>query len=88
MVCAARDGRLVVFEYPDGSHVLMRDGRIGVTSAHPLAISPDGRTAASSDGKRTLILPVEELRTGAAQARLADGREDPDNAKRFEEGAE
>ena len=67
VVCASRDGRLVVFEYPDGSHVLMQDGRIEVTSAHPLAISPDGRLAATSDGRGTLILPVDELRTGAEE---------------------
>ena len=66
-MCASRDGRLVVFEYPDGSHVLMQDGRIEVTSAHPLAISPDGRLAATSDGRGTLILPVDELRTGAEE---------------------
>jgi hypothetical protein len=68
VVCASRDGRLVVFEYPDGSHVLMHDGRIEVTSAHPLAISPDGRLAATSDGQGTLILPVDELRTGAEES--------------------
>lgn len=67
LVCASRDGRLVVFEYPDGSHVLMQDGRVEVTSAHPLAISPDGRFAATSDGRGTLVLPVDELRTGAAE---------------------
>jgi hypothetical protein len=67
IVCASQDGRLVVFEYPDGSHVLMQDGRIEVTSAHPLAISPDGRLAATSDGRGTLILPVDELRTGAEE---------------------
>jgi hypothetical protein len=53
----------VVFEYPNGSHVLMQDGRVGVTSAHPLAISPDGRLVATSDGRGTTVLPVEELRT-------------------------
>jgi hypothetical protein len=68
VVCASRDGRLVVFEYPDGSHVLMQDGRIEVTSAHPLAISPDGQLAATSDGRGTLILPVDELRTGAEES--------------------
>ncbi|SDP95943.1 toll/interleukin-1 receptor domain-containing protein [Lentzea jiangxiensis] len=67
IVCASRDGRLVVFEYPDGSHVLMQDGRIEVTSAHPLAISPDGRLAATSDGRGTLVLPVDELGTGAEE---------------------
>ena len=67
VVCASRDGRLVVFEYPDGSHVLMQDGRIEVTSAHPLAVSPDGRLAATSDGRGTLVLPVDELRTGAEE---------------------
>ncbi|TYK43654.1 TIR domain-containing protein [Actinomadura decatromicini] len=66
-VCATRDGRLVVFEYPDRSHVLMCDGRIGVTSAYPLAISADGRTVATSDGQRILILPTEELHTDAAE---------------------
>ncbi|RSD10340.1 toll/interleukin-1 receptor domain-containing protein [Amycolatopsis eburnea] len=65
---ASQDGRLVVFEYPDGSHVLMQDGRIEVTSAYPLAISPDGRLAATSDGRGTLILPVDELRTGAEKS--------------------
>lgn len=68
VVCASRDSRLVVFEYPDGSHVLMQDGRIEVTSAHPLAISPDGQLAATSDGRGTLILPVDELRTGAEES--------------------
>ncbi|TQM85308.1 TIR domain-containing protein [Saccharothrix saharensis] len=67
VVCASRDGALVVFEYPDGSHVLMQDGRIEVTSAHPLAIAPDGRLAATSDGRGTLILPVDKLRTGAEE---------------------
>ncbi|TYB43950.1 TIR domain-containing protein [Actinomadura chibensis] len=66
-VCATHDGRLVVFEYPDRSHVLMCDGRIGVTSAYPLAISQDGRTVATSDGHRIFILPTEELDTGAAK---------------------
>lgn len=68
-VGTTRDGGVVVFEYPDGSHVLMHDGRIGITSDHPLAISPDGRTAASSNGEHTLIVPVEELRTGAAESK-------------------
>jgi hypothetical protein len=68
VVCASRDGRLVVFEYPDGSHVLMQDGRIEITSAHPLAISPDGRQASTSDGRTTLVLAVDELRAAAAES--------------------
>jgi hypothetical protein len=73
MVCATHDGRLVVFAYPDGSHVLMRDGRIGVTSAHPIAISQDGRLAASSDGKQTIVLPIDELHTGGSELSSSDG---------------
>ncbi|MEV1077567.1 toll/interleukin-1 receptor domain-containing protein [Streptomyces sp. NPDC050211] len=60
-VGSALDGRLLVLEYPDGSHALVRDGRTTYVCGHPLAVSPDGRRAAVSDGRRLLILPVEEL---------------------------
>ncbi|MFE0099021.1 TIR domain-containing protein [Streptomyces sp. NPDC059009] len=72
-VCAAADGRLVVLECPDGSHVLMREGRISITSAHPLAVSPDGRLVAFSDGKRIVLLPPEELHKSAAPPAEEDG---------------
>jgi hypothetical protein len=55
------DGRLLVLEYPDGSHALVRDGRTTYVSGHPMALSPDGRRAAVSDGERLLILSPEDL---------------------------
>jgi hypothetical protein len=55
------DDRLLVFEYPGGAHVLMRDGRIGFTAPGPLAIAPDGQLAALSDGEQLILLPPDEL---------------------------
>ncbi|MFJ5047187.1 TIR domain-containing protein [Streptomyces sp. NPDC088719] len=55
------DGRLLVLEYPDGSHALVRDGRTTYVSSHPMALSPDGRRVAVSDGERLLILAPEDL---------------------------
>ncbi|MEU7658051.1 TIR domain-containing protein [Streptomyces lincolnensis] len=60
-VGSARHGRLLVLEHPDGSHALVRDGRTTHVSPHPLAVSPDGRRVAASDGRRLLIVPPEEL---------------------------
>jgi hypothetical protein len=54
-------GRLLVMECPDGSHALVRDGRTTYVSGFPMAVSPDGRRAAVSDGERLLILSPEEL---------------------------
>ncbi len=54
-------GRLLVFEYPDGRHALIADGRIEFTSANPLDVSRDGRYAALSDGGRIVVLPPSEL---------------------------
>jgi hypothetical protein len=63
-VSADQTGRLVVFEYPDGSYALMRDGRIVFTTAHPLAVSPDGLLAALSSGTQIALLPPDELHSG------------------------
>lgn len=64
-VDSALGGRLLVLEHPDGSHALAREACTGYVGAHPLAISPDGRWVAASDGDSVLILPAEELE-GAA----------------------
>ncbi|WP_043259482.1 toll/interleukin-1 receptor domain-containing protein, partial [Streptomyces hokutonensis] len=55
------DGRLLVLEHPDGSHALVRGGRTTYVTGHPMALSPDGRRAAVSDGERLLILSPEDL---------------------------
>jgi TIR domain-containing protein len=60
-VSGGGDDRLLVFEYPGGAHVLMRDGRIGFTASGPLAIAPDGQLAALSDGEQVILLPPDEL---------------------------
>lgn len=61
LVGCALGGRLLVVAHPDGTHALVREGRTTYVCAHPLAVSPDGGRAALSDGRRLLILPVEEL---------------------------
>ncbi|MCX4820102.1 TIR domain-containing protein [Streptomyces sp. NBC_01142] len=75
-VGSGRGGRLLVLEYPDGSHALVRDGRTTYVCEHPMAVSPDGRRAAVSDGERLLILPPEKLGGGVAPSD-ADGSPGP-----------
>ncbi|MDG9709143.1 TIR domain-containing protein [Streptomyces sp. DH10] len=60
-VGSGAEGRLLVMEYPDGSHALVRDGRTTYVAGHPMTVSPDGLRAAVSDGERLLILSPEEL---------------------------
>ena len=79
-VGSGRDGRLLVLEYPDGSHALVRDGRTTYVSRHPMTVSPDGRRVAVSDGGRLLILPSEELDSGET-APDADGSQEPGEGK-------
>ncbi|MEU8864744.1 toll/interleukin-1 receptor domain-containing protein [Streptomyces umbrinus] len=76
-VGSGRGGRLLVLEYPDGSHALVRDGRTTYVSGHPMTVSPDGSRAAVSDGQRLLILPTEELGGGGRAAPEDDGSTDP-----------
>ena len=57
-------GRLLVLEYPDGSHALVREGRVTYVCGHPLAVCPDGERAAVSDGGRVMVLPIGELTDG------------------------
>lgn len=76
-VGSGRGGRLLVLEYPDGSHALVRDGRTTYVSGHPMTVSPDGSRAAVSDGQRLLILPTEELGGGGRAAPEVDGSTDP-----------
>ncbi|MFF4500744.1 TIR domain-containing protein [Streptomyces sp. NPDC001401] len=71
-VSSGQEGRLLVLEYPDGSHALVRDGRTTYVSGHPMAVSPDGRWAAVSDGERLLILSPDEL-----DAYDGQGQEEP-----------
>ncbi|GHI40616.1 toll/interleukin-1 receptor domain-containing protein [Streptomyces violascens] len=70
-VAAARDGWLLVLEYPDGSHALVREGRTTYVSRHPVTLSADGLRAAVSDGERILVVPPEELGGGPAEGRRA-----------------
>jgi hypothetical protein len=67
-VSADQAGRLVVFEYPDGSYALMRNGRIVFTTVHSLAVSPDGLLVALSSGTQIALLPPDELRSGQETA--------------------
>ena len=64
-VSADRAGQLVIFKYPDGSYALMRGGRIVFTTAHPLAVSPDGLLVALSGGAQIMLLPPDELHSGS-----------------------
>lgn len=61
LACGADDGPSLVFEYPDGSNVLIRDGRIGFATEHAFALSPDGAMTAVGDGLRTELVPTAEL---------------------------
>ncbi|MEV0372671.1 toll/interleukin-1 receptor domain-containing protein [Streptomyces sp. NPDC050636] len=76
-VSSGQDGRLLVLEYPDGSHALVRDGRTTYLSGHPMAVSPDGRRAAVSDGERLLVLSPEELDAADASAAPRKEQEEP-----------
>jgi hypothetical protein len=67
-------GRLLVLEHPDGSHALVREGRVGYVSAHPLAVAPDGERVALSDGSRLMILPIGELTDADAEPEEASAR--------------
>lgn len=74
-VASGLHGRLLALEYPDGSHALVRDGRTTYVSPHPLAVSPDGRRVAASDGRRLLIVPPEELGDGDTAPGTPPGEE-------------
>lgn len=64
-----RDGRIVVFAYADGSHVLMENDRAAFsTTSGPLAVSPDGSRVALTEGGGIRILPLGALSPDAGPA--------------------
>jgi hypothetical protein len=59
---ADRSGQVLIFSYPNGSHVLMDDGRVVFTSdSGPLAVSPDGQRVALSDSGGITVVRRSEL---------------------------
>lgn len=54
-------GQLLVLEHPDGTYALVRDSRTRYTSRYPMAVSPDARQVAVSNGERLLVLAPGDL---------------------------